>query len=97
MKSDSNLCPDCGARSSPGRRLCPACAAPVVLDAKGSIEIWRLGEIRPTVLNGVVRTVSKSLGLPVMVQPSCLADWERARVTNQTIIFNFMQSRLSRN
>ncbi len=72
MKSDSNLCPDCGARSSPGRRLCPACSAPVVLDAKDSIEIWRLGEIRPTVLNGVVRTVSKSLGLPVVVQPSFL-------------------------
>jgi predicted Zn-dependent protease len=44
----------------------------VVLDAKGSIEIWRLGNIRPAVLNGVVRTVSKSLGLPVVVQPSFL-------------------------
>ncbi len=72
MKSDSNLCPDCGARSPLNCRLCPACAAPVVLNAKGSIEIWRLGEIRPTVLNGVVRIVSKSLGLTVIVQPSFL-------------------------
>jgi predicted Zn-dependent protease len=72
MKTDSNLCPDCGARSSLNRRLCPDCAAPVVLDAKGSIEIWRLGEIRPAVLDGVARSVSKSLGLPVVVQPSIL-------------------------
>jgi predicted Zn-dependent protease len=43
-----------------------------VLDAKNSIEIWRLGEIRPAVLLGLVRTVSKSLGLPVLVQPSFL-------------------------
>ncbi len=72
MKSDSNLCPECGARSSLDRRLCPACSTPVMLDAKGSIEIWCLGNIRPAVLNGVARSVSKSLGLPVVIQPSFL-------------------------
>lgn len=72
MKTDSNLCPNCGVGSPPGCRLCPACATPVVIDAKGSIDIWCLGNIRPAVLNGVVRIVSKSLGLPVVVQPSFL-------------------------
>jgi len=72
MQTDSNICADCGARSSPDHRFCPACSTPVVLDAKGSIEIWRLGEIRPAVLSGMVRTVSKALGLPVIVQPSFL-------------------------
>ena len=72
MLTDSNLCPDCGARSPLESPHCPACATPVVLDAKGSIEIWCLGNIRPDVLNGTVRIVSKSLGLPVVVQPSFL-------------------------
>lgn len=88
MKTDSNLCPDCGARSSPDRRLCPACSALVMHDAKGSIEIWCLGEVRPAVLNGVVRIVSKSLGLPVVVQPSFLdprpsqrAEWNGVSAT----------------
>lgn len=72
MKSDSNLCPDCGERVPADRRQCPACSAPVVLDARGAIELWRLGEIRPAVLNGMARTVSRSLGLPVVVQPSFL-------------------------
>lgn len=72
MKSDSNLCPECGDRSPLNRRLCADCGAPVVLDAKGSVEFWRLGEIRPAILKGVVRVVSQSLGLPMVVQPSFL-------------------------
>lgn len=72
MKSDSNLCPECGVRSPLKSRLCPACSAPIVLDANGSIEFWRLGEIRQTVLNGITRIVSASLRLPVVVQPSFL-------------------------
>jgi predicted Zn-dependent protease len=45
---------------------------PVLLPAKGAIEFWRLGDVRPAVLNGMVRIVSQTLGLPVMVQPSYL-------------------------
>ena len=72
MKSDFNLCPDCGARATTGRRHCPTCTTPLLLDAMDSIQFWRLGEIRPAVLNGMTRTVSKAFGLPVVVQPSFL-------------------------
>ncbi len=72
MKSDSNLCPECGAGAPIKSRLCASCATPVVLEAKGSIEFWRLGDVRPAILNGMARVVSHSLGLPVVRQPSFL-------------------------
>ena len=72
MKSDSNLCPECGAGAPIKSRLCASCATPVVRGAKGSIEFWRLGDVRPAILNGMVRVVSQSLGLPVVLQPSFL-------------------------
>ena len=72
MKSDSNLCPECGAGAPIKSRLCASCATPVVRGAKGSIEFWRLGDVRPAILNGMVRVVSHSLGLPVVRQPSFL-------------------------
>jgi predicted Zn-dependent protease/ribosomal protein L40E len=72
MKTDSNLCPECGARSPLDARLCPNCKSPTRLDSKGSIALWRLGDVSAAVLKGVVREVSKSLKLPVVVQPSLL-------------------------
>ena len=72
MKSDSNLCPECGAGSPIKSRLCASCSTPVVLAAKGSIEFWRLSDVRPAILKGMVRVVSQSLGLPVVLQPSFL-------------------------
>lgn len=72
MHSDSNLCPSCGTRSPHKARHCPACSTPVTLEANGSIEFWRLGDVRPAILNGVARSVSRSLGLPVLIQPSFL-------------------------
>lgn len=41
-------------------------------DTKGAVALWRLGEVRPAILNGVVVEISKSLGLPVVVQPLLL-------------------------
>ncbi len=72
MKTDSNVCPDCGASSPLHARLCKNCGTPTLPDSKGAIALWRLGEVRPAVLNGVVREISKSLRLPVVVQPSLM-------------------------
>ena len=72
MKSDTNLCPACGTRSPLTTRLCPACRTPLVLASKNSVAVWRLGEVRPNVLDGVVRMIGKELGLPVIIQPALL-------------------------
>lgn len=72
MQTDTNLCPECGTKSPLKLPLCPACSAPVVLDAGSAIEFWRLGEVRPAVLAGMARAVSKAFNLPVVVQPSFL-------------------------
>jgi hypothetical protein len=50
MKTDTNLCPDCGASTARDARLCANCRVPLVLASKGAIALWRLGEVRPDVL-----------------------------------------------
>ena len=72
MKTDSNLCPACEARTPLQRAFCGHCQTPVTVDTRRAIDIWRLGEVRERVLGGVVRVVSRALGLPVVVQPSFL-------------------------
>lgn len=72
MKTDSNICYKCGASSPVSARLCPACMQPLVLASKGSIALWRLGEVRADVLNGIARMVGKAFSLPLVVQPSRL-------------------------
>ena len=88
MQTDTNICPNCGAGSARDARLCANCATPLVLTSKGSVAVWRLGEVRPEVLDGIARMIGKSLGLPVVVQPALLDprpsrrnDWRGASAT----------------
>jgi predicted Zn-dependent protease len=53
-------------------RKCANCREDLLVPSKGSIALWRLGEVRSAVLNGVVSEISKSLRLPVIVQPAHL-------------------------
>jgi len=62
MKTDTNICPACGMPSPRDTCLCANCAAPLVLTSKGSVAVWRLGEVRPDVLDGIARMIGKSLG-----------------------------------
>ena len=73
MKTDSNICPECGASTALNARHCRHCGTPILLDSRGAIAVWRLGEVRPVVLSGVVREIARSLRLPVIVQPSLLS------------------------
>jgi predicted Zn-dependent protease len=72
MKTDSNLCPHCSTRAPLSANRCPECKNPLVLNTAGGIALWRLGEIRPAILDGVVDELFRSLHLPVTVQPSLL-------------------------
>lgn len=72
MKTDSNLCPKCATRSPLRTAQCPECKTPLLLDTAGGIALWRLGEIRPAVLKGMVAELSRSLRLPATLQPSLL-------------------------
>jgi predicted Zn-dependent protease len=88
MKTDTNICPACDMPSPRDVRLCTTCGTPLVLTSKGAVAVWRLGEVRPDVLEGVVRIIGKSLLLPVVVQPAFLdsrpsrrAEWRGASAT----------------
>jgi hypothetical protein len=72
MKIDSNLCPECENSSPCDARACTGCGTPLVLPSKGSIALWRLGDVRADVLDDIVRVIRKSLKLPVVIQPSLL-------------------------
>lgn len=72
MKTDSNLCSVCAARTPLQRAFCGHCQTPVVVDTRRAVALWRLGKVRSQVLAGVRRAISRSLGLPVIVQPSFL-------------------------
>lgn len=88
LKTDSNLCPVCGAASPLHARLCKNCGTHTLLDSKGAIALWQLGDVSPAVLAGVILIIGKSLKLPVVVQPSLLdprpsrrRDWNGASAT----------------
>ena len=88
MKTDKSICPKCGAGSARDARLCTTCGTPLVLTSKGAVAVWRLGEVRSDVLDGIVRMIGKSLRLPVVVQPALLdprpsrrAEWRGASAT----------------
>ena len=49
MKTDSNLCPVCEARTPLQRAFCGHCRTPVVVDTRRAVAIWRLGEVRDRV------------------------------------------------
>ena len=72
MKTDANICPGCGASSPLDSRFCGNCGTPTLLDSAGAIALWRLRAVRPAVLKGVRRVISRTLRLPVVVQPSFL-------------------------
>ncbi len=100
MKTDTNLCPDCGAASARNVRRCPDCGVTLVFASKGAVAVWRLGEVRPDVLAGVVHMIGKSLRLPVVVQPALLdprpsrrRDWRGA---SATAFLNQVDRRVSR-
>ena len=72
MKTDSNLCPVCEARTPLQHAFCGHCQTPVIVETRRTVAIWRLGEVRDQILAGVRHAISRSLGLPVIVQPSFL-------------------------
>ena len=72
MKSDSNICLACGGRASLKARECAGCGETLLLQSKDSIAVWRLGEVRPAILDGFVRMIGQALKLPVVVQPALL-------------------------
>lgn len=88
MKTDSNICPACEARVDTARRTCPHCGDTLLHDSKGAVALWLLGEVPNHVIEPVARTITSSLGLPVVTQPARLSprpsrrpDWNGASAT----------------
>ena len=73
MKTDRNICPSCSAKSTCRSSLCKNCGEVLVYPSFGAIAIWRLGEVRKVILDGIVREIEKSFRLPVVIQP-CFLD-----------------------
>lgn len=72
MKYDRNICPDCGCSEPLDAAVCRGCGGRLLLPAKGAIAMWRLGQVRGDLLDGVVHGVAAALGMPIVVQPALL-------------------------
>lgn len=81
MKNDYNICEHCNLLYSPEVANCGECEQPLVLDAKGKIAIWRLGDIEDGLLGPVVGAIRSAFRCPVVIQPGFLDDRPSRRPT----------------
>jgi ribosomal protein L40E len=97
MKNDSNICEHCNLRHPIDRWNCGECGQSLVLDAKGKIAIWRLGEIEDGLLGLVAVAVRRAFGCPVVIQPGFVDDRPSLRPTwsgrSATVLVNQMHAR----
>lgn len=75
MKSDRNICTECGRSEALDAAVCQGCGWRLLLPAKGAVAIWRPGQVRGDVLDGVVRGIAGALRMPVVIQPALLDPW----------------------
>jgi len=73
MKADLNICEHCNLLHPVTQRVCGECGQPLVLDAKGNIAIWRLGDIEDGLLGPVAAAIRQAFGCSVVIQP-CFVD-----------------------
>lgn len=76
---DQNVCEHCNLLFEITTRACSQCKQPLVLDARGSIEIWRLGEIEDGSLGPIMAGVRRIFGKRVILQPGFLDERPSAR------------------
>ena len=76
---DLNICENCSLYVETSTRACGQCMQPLVLDARGAIEIWRLGDIEDGALGPIMAGVRRIFGKRVVLQPGFLDERPSAR------------------
>ena len=76
---DHNICEHCSLYFETSTRACSQCMQPLVLDARGAISIWRLGDIDDGALGPIMAGVRRIFGKPVVLQPGFLDERPSAR------------------
>ncbi len=69
---DHNICEHCNLLLPLNRGGCPNCRQPLVLEVKGAIAIWRLGEIRDGVLGPLAAGLRAAFKADAVIQPGFL-------------------------
>gem|GEM_PF-1058474 len=69
---DSHVCPRCNRRNPVMVNNCRGCGAQLVLEARGAVSFWVLGDVEPRLAWELARQVERALGCPVRVQPGLL-------------------------
>ena len=69
---DTNICENCNALPDPGVTECVTCGQPLVVDARGAISVWRLGEIDDGDLGPILGGIRDAFGRKVVLQPAYL-------------------------
>jgi len=77
--TDWNICEHCSWYVAHPMDACPECDQPLVLPARGTIAIWRLGEIPDGLLGPVMARLRAVLGLRVVLQPGFVDERPSAR------------------
>ena len=97
MKADHNICEYCNLPHSVKDRVCSECRQPLVLDAKGTIAIWRLGDIEDGLLGPVAAAIRQAFGCPVVIQPGFVDERPSLRPSwngrSATVLLNQMLAR----
>ena len=97
---DHNICEHCNCYLAISDRNCPYCMQPMILDSRGAVSLWRLGDIRDGVVGAVAHTIHSVFGVPVVVQPAFIderpSQREGWRGISATIFLNQVLARYRR-
>ncbi len=69
MSKDFNICEHCSVYHPPMKKSCNGCNQSLVLDSRGKIAIWRLGDVEDGLLGPLASALKESFGYPVIIQP----------------------------
>lgn len=72
--NDYNLCENCNEYHHLDEAECGLCGQPLVLNSKGAISVWRLGDIEDGVIGPILAGIRRSFGRKVVLQPSYIRE-----------------------
>lgn len=100
MKRDTNICEHCLTYHPLAAKDCPDCGQPVVIDSRGEISIWQLGDIEGGLLGPMVQGIREAFGYPAVIQPAFIDPRPSARPdwngVSATVLLNQMLARRRR-
>lgn len=69
---DWNVCEHCNLYLPLDAAICPNCEQPILLDAKGKISLWRLGDLPDGIIGNLAAGLRVAFGVSAVIQPTFL-------------------------